>query len=80
MTEKHETKKKLDSYTQMAIMQYERALRAEKRAEHARKEVDAMTRGVPAEDLEEYVRITTEMEDNMEKWGTPRPPKPKAGA
>jgi hypothetical protein len=77
MTEKHETKKKLDSFTQMAIMSYERALRAEKRAEKARKEVDDMTRGVPAEDLEEYVRITTEMEDNMEKWGSPRAPSPK---
>ena len=70
---------KLDSYTQMAIMQYERALRAERRADHARKEVDEMTRGVPAADLEEYVRITTEMEDNMEKWGMPHAPKPKGG-
>ena len=77
--EKFETKKKLDSYTQMAIMQYERALRAERRADHARKEVDEMTRGVPKEDLEEYVRITDQMEDNMEKWGSPRAPVPKGG-
>jgi hypothetical protein len=77
MGEKIATKKKLDSYTQMAIMQYERALRAERRADHARKEADEMTRAIPVEDMEEYVHITDQMEDNMEKWGSPRAPTPK---
>lgn len=69
--------KKLDSFTQMAIMQYERALRAEKRAEKLRAECSDQVRGIPKGDMAEYIRITDEMSENMEKWGSVRPPKPK---
>jgi hypothetical protein len=72
-----ENYRKLDSYTKWCLQTYAQLLKAEKRAEKLRVECDDMVHGIPKRDMALYVEITTEMEDNMEKWGSPRAPQPK---